>query len=89
MDPNPFGILDNLEVMVEELKRNPWMNLDATLAKPFTLAELLDTVIKVLRETDDARSRVEMDFPVIMQAISEIESPPQIGSQPPADGLRQ
>jgi DNA-binding response OmpR family regulator len=81
-------ILASGTVPVQELKRNPWMNLDATLPKPFTLAELLDTVVKVLRVTDSARSRVELDFPIILKAISEIESPPRFGSQPAADELR-
>lgn len=71
----------------EELKRHPWLQVDAMLPKPFTLAELLDTVIKVLSASDRARSRVEKDFPVILQAISEIESPRYRG-QPPADDLQ-
>ena len=78
-------ILASGTVPVEELKRNPWMNLDATLAKPFTIAELLDTVIKVLRATDDARNRIEMDFPIILKAISEIESTRHDGSQPSSE----
>jgi DNA-binding response OmpR family regulator len=68
-------ILASGTVPAQELKQNPWMNLDATLSKPFTLAELLDTVTQVLRATDDARSRVELDFPVILKAISEIDPP--------------
>ena len=32
----------------EELKRHPWLRVDATLPKPFTVAELLDLVEKVL-----------------------------------------
>jgi DNA-binding response OmpR family regulator len=59
----------------QELKQNPWMNLDATLSKPFTLAELLDTVTEVLRATDQARNRVELDFPIILKAIGEIDPP--------------
>jgi DNA-binding response OmpR family regulator len=77
-------ILASGTVPMEELKRNPWMNLDATLPKPFTLAELLDTVTKVLRATEDARNRVEMDFPVILRAISEIDSPPRDERPPPS-----
>jgi len=66
----------------EELKQHPWMRLDATLSKPFSIAELLDTVKAVLRAADDACIRVEMDFPVIMKAISEIESPSRYRSPP-------
>jgi two-component system, chemotaxis family, chemotaxis protein CheY len=36
----------------EELARHPWLNLDATLSKPFTIADLLDTVKKVLAAAD-------------------------------------
>jgi DNA-binding response OmpR family regulator len=76
-------ILASGTVPVAELKRHPWLLLDATLPKPFTIAELLDTVKKVLSAADSARIRVEKDFPVIMQAISEIEPPPQSQRPPP------
>ncbi len=81
-------ILASGTVPTEELDRHPWLQLDATLAKPFTLAELLDTVIAVLRVSDNARSRVETDLPVILQAISEIPSSPPDGHHMPADDLR-
>ena len=69
----------------EELKQHPWMRLDATLSKPFSIAELLDTVKAVLCAADDACIRVEMDFPVIMKAISEIGLSPRYQNQrPPA-----
>jgi DNA-binding response OmpR family regulator len=42
-------ILASGTVPVEELKRHPWLQLDATLPKPFTIAELLEMVKKVLR----------------------------------------
>jgi DNA-binding response OmpR family regulator len=41
-------ILASGTVPVEELKQYPWLQLDAMLPKPFTVAELLDTVKKVL-----------------------------------------
>jgi DNA-binding response OmpR family regulator len=77
-------ILASGTVPVEELKRHPWLQLDATLPKPFSISELLDTVKKVLNAADNARLRVEADFPVIMQAISEIEPPALNQNQPPA-----
>src|ERR1700691_5489527 len=40
-------ILASGTVPVEELKRHPWLQLDATLPKPFTIAELLEMVKKV------------------------------------------
>lgn len=58
----------------EELKRHPWLQIDATLLKPFTVEELLGTVTKVLRATVNAREQLE---PL-----------PNWRSQPSADGLR-
>jgi DNA-binding response OmpR family regulator len=52
-------ILASGTVPVEELKRHPWLQLDATLPKPFTIAELLDMVKKVLRTADNVLIRVE------------------------------
>ena len=77
-------ILASGTVPREELKRHPWLQLDAMLSKPFSIAELLNTVKEVLRAADGACIRVEMDFPVIMKAISEIESLPRYRSQPPS-----
>jgi DNA-binding response OmpR family regulator len=48
-------ILASGTVPTEELKRHPWLRLDATLPKPFSIAELLDTVKKVLHASDDTR----------------------------------
>ena len=44
----------------EELKRHPWLNIDATLLKPFTVAELLGTVRQVLRVTDSVPEQIEL-----------------------------
>jgi CheY-like chemotaxis protein len=41
-------ILASGTMPTEELKRHPWLQLDPTLPKPFTSAELLDMVKKVL-----------------------------------------
>jgi DNA-binding response OmpR family regulator len=68
----------------EELKRHPWLQIDAMLSKPFTMTELLDTVKKVLHAADSARICVEMDFPIILKAISEIESPSRYRGQRPS-----
>jgi DNA-binding response OmpR family regulator len=43
----------------EELKRHPWLQIDATLLKPYTVEELLGTVTKVLRATVNAREQIE------------------------------
>ena len=55
-------ILASGTVPVEELSRHPWLQLDAMLPKPFTTAQLLDTVNKVLNAANNARIRVENDF---------------------------
>ncbi len=60
--------------MPEELNRMPWLQLAATLWKPFTPDELLGTVKRVFCETESAPKRVE---PL-----------PTWRSQPSADGLR-
>jgi len=45
--------------MPEELNRHPWLQLAATLLKPFTGDELLGTVKKVLRAIGCARRQIE------------------------------
>jgi DNA-binding response OmpR family regulator len=42
------------ELPTEEFTRYPWLQPAATLLKPYTIAELLGTVKKVLREADGA-----------------------------------
>ena len=42
----------------EELNRHPWLQLDATLLKPFTTGELLANVGKILRATGGAREQI-------------------------------
>jgi FixJ family two-component response regulator len=80
-------ILASGTVPAEELKRHPWLLLDATLEKPFTVAQLLEVVKQVLRSADNARIRVEKDFPIILKAMSEIE-PSLFGFHPPSDNLQ-
>jgi DNA-binding response OmpR family regulator len=80
-------ILASGTVPAEELKRHPWLLLDATLTKPFTVEQLLEVVKQVLRSADNARVRVEKDFPVILKAMSELE-PTLFGFQPPSNNLQ-
>jgi DNA-binding response OmpR family regulator len=80
-------ILASGTVPAEELKRHPWLLLDATLEKPYTVAQLLEVVKQVLRSADNARIRVEKDFPVILKAMSELE-PSLFGFRPPSDNLQ-
>jgi DNA-binding response OmpR family regulator len=67
-------ILTSGALPTELLNRQPWLRLAATLAKPFAVDELLDTVKKVLRVTE---SRYE-----------EIEPLPNSRSQPSEHGLQ-
>lgn len=55
-------ILASGTIPTEELKQYPWLLLDATLPKPFTIAELLDTVKKVLRTTENAIRSSQLKF---------------------------
>ena len=80
-------ILASGTVPPEELKRHPWLLLDATLTKPFSIEQLLEVVKQVLRSADNARIRVEKDFPVILKAMSEIE-PSLFGILPPSNNFR-
>jgi DNA-binding response OmpR family regulator len=53
-------ILASGTVPMEEIEQHPWLQLDATLAKPFTIAELLDTVKNVLHTADDVTHRAQL-----------------------------
>ena len=57
----------------EELNRHAWLQIQATLLKPYTVPELLGTVKEVLRATEGAREPI---------------APPNRQSQPPVVGLR-
>jgi len=48
-------ILASGTVPVDELNRCPWLQVDALLPKPYTIAELLRTVHRVLHNPDSAR----------------------------------
>ena len=48
-------ILASGTVPAEELNRCPWLQVDALLPKPYSIAELLRTVNQVLRTTEDTR----------------------------------
>ena len=51
-------ILASGTVPAEELDRNPWLQLDAMLPKPYGVAELVRTVKKVLRAADSVHETV-------------------------------
>ena len=66
-------VLAAARLPTEALARNPSLQLAAMLLKPFTVEELLGTVTKVLRATDSPREQ--------------LETPPDLRSQPSAVGL--
>jgi CheY-like chemotaxis protein len=51
-------ILVSGTIPIEKLKRHPWLQIDATLLKPYTPDELLATVEKVLCVTDAISGQV-------------------------------
>jgi two-component system chemotaxis response regulator CheY len=56
-------VLATTAIPTEEIGRNPSLELAATLLKPFSITELFDTVDKVLRAADSARTW--MSVPVL------------------------
>lgn len=66
-------ILASGTIPAEELKRHPWLQLSATLPKPFTIGELLGTVKKVLLAAQSVRIRAEIYFRAPTGAASQIE----------------
>jgi two-component system sensor histidine kinase and response regulator WspE len=52
-------ILVSGTIPTEKLKRHPWLQIQATLLKPFTADELLGTVRKVLRATNGDHEQLE------------------------------
>lgn len=57
----------------EELEQRPWLQIQATLVKPYTLAELFKTVKEVLGATSDAREQNAL--PLNWQRL-----PPSVGA---------
>jgi CheY-like chemotaxis protein len=71
-------ILASGTIPTEELKQYPWLKLDATLPKPFTAAELLDTVKKVLRTTESANASLQLmlrDYALLDDKIPKAKKP--------------
>ena len=57
-------VLASSAIPTEELERNPWLQLAATLEKPFSRGQLLETVREVLVAADDAISGAAAFLPV-------------------------
>jgi DNA-binding response OmpR family regulator len=72
-------ILASGELLTEELDRNPWLQLAATLLKPFSSGQLLKTVRKVLLAADNTRRRAAAIFPVPAPYMRQIKPASQWG----------
>ena len=72
-------ILASRESPAEELDRNPGLQLAATLVKPFSSGQLLETVRQVLLAADNATSRTAAFFPVPAANIRQITPASQWG----------
>ena len=72
-------ILASGELSAEELNRNAWLQLAATLVKPFSSGQLLETVSAVLFAVENARSRAAALFPVPAQYVRPIMPASQWG----------
>jgi DNA-binding response OmpR family regulator len=62
-----------------ELDRNPWLELAATLVKPFSSEQLLETVREVLRAADNAGSPTAAFFAVPTEDMRQIAPPSRWG----------
>ncbi len=65
-------IMASASVNAEGLSGNDRLQLAATLSKPFTPSELLDTVTRVLGVSDSSRRSSGGSFPVLAAALSHI-----------------
>jgi DNA-binding response OmpR family regulator len=70
-------ILASGTLPTEELKQHQWLQLDATLPKPFTVAELLDVVKKVLHAADSVADSAQLlrDCAMLDDRVSQAENP--------------
>jgi len=72
-------VLASTTVPTEELIRNPWLHLAATLVRPISSGRLLETVRAVLLDADNTRSRAAAFFPVPSQYMRQIKPASQWG----------
>jgi hypothetical protein len=53
----------------EELKRYPWLQIEARLEKPYSITQLLETVAEVLRATAAGHGQMELPFYIQRQPV--------------------
>jgi len=69
----------------EELERHPWLQLAATLLKPFSPDQLLETVQEVLRAAGRTSFSPEGCLPMLAKAVCPLEPLPPWHGQPRLD----
>ena len=72
-------ILASGRLPTEELDRNPWLQLAATLVKPFSSGQFLETVRAVLLAADNTRGRAAAFFPMPTEDLLQITPASQWG----------
>ncbi|MGA2604687.1 MAG: response regulator [Verrucomicrobiia bacterium] len=80
-------VLVSAALPTEELDRHPWLQIAATLLKPFTGEELLKTVQAALSAAAMTASAQILASPVLVEAVIPVRSRPQWRSQPPKGEL--
>jgi DNA-binding response OmpR family regulator len=81
-------VLASAALPTEELNQNPWLQFAATLLKPFTVEELLQTVKAALGAANNAGAHTGSCFPVLAEAVIPVELLPRWRSQPPSGFAR-
>jgi two-component system alkaline phosphatase synthesis response regulator PhoP len=76
-------VLVSATLPTEELHQNPWLQLAATLLKPFTVDELLETVRAALSATAMTASARFLPPPALIEEVIPASSLPEWRSQPP------
>ncbi len=76
-------VLVSATLPTEELDQHPWLQLAATLMKPFTADELLETVRAALSATAMTASPQYLPLPVLIDEVISADSLPQGRRQPP------
>jgi DNA-binding response OmpR family regulator len=77
-------VLASGELPTEELNQNPWLELAATLVKPFTIAELLGTVRVALSAAATPVLAQNFASPVLVEVVIPVELLPRWRNQRPA-----
>jgi len=75
-------VLVSATLPTEELHQNPWLQLAASLLKPFTVDELLETVRSALSATARTASAQNLVSPLLVEAVIPVRSLPTWRSQP-------